>query len=90
MLMNTLPKTVVRPFVITEVRARVNTKLRTDTLVSRNIVGVGLLIKDWVVRQGPLALNTTHPVQELSRGVVHVELVERAKLRTQLQTGVGE
>ena len=63
-----------------EVRARVNPKLRADTLVRGNVVGVVLLIKGWVVRQSVLALNTTHLVQDLSRGVVHVKLVKGSDL----------
>ena len=39
-----------------------------------------------VVRQRVLALNTAHLVQDLSRGVVHVKLVESSDLVAKLQT----
>ena len=70
-----------------EVCAWINPKLRTDTLVRGNVVGVVLLIKGWVVWQRVLALNTAHLVQDLSRGVVHVKLIEGSDLLAEIQTG---
>ena len=74
----------------TEVRTRVNTKLRTETLIGRNVVGILLLVEGWVVRQSVLALNAAHLIQDLSCGVVHVKLIEGSDLVSQLQTGVRE
>ena len=45
-----------------------------------------LSVESWVVRQRVLALNTAHLVPDLSRGVVHVKLVEGSDLVAQLQT----
>ena len=78
---------VVLPIGEAEVRPWVNTKLSTDTLVGRHVIGVLLLVESWVVRQRVLALNTTHLVQDLSCGVVHMKLIEGADLVTQIQTG---
>ena len=60
-----------------EVRAWVNPKLRTDTLVRGNVVGVVLLVEGWVVWQRVLALAL---VQDLLRGVVHVKLIKGSDL----------
>ena len=81
---------VVLPIGGTEVRTRVNTKLSTDALVRRVVVGVVLLVEGWVVRQSVLALNAAHLVQDLSCGVVHMKLIEGSDLLTQLQGGVRE
>ena len=70
-----------------EVRAWVNTKLRTEPLVGRNVVGVILLVKGWVVRQRVLALNSAHLIQDLSCCVVHVKLIEGSDLVTKIQGG---
>ena len=80
-----VPQPVVLPIGEAEVRTRVKTKLSTDTLVRGHVVGVVLLVEGRVVRQSVLALNTTHLVQDLSCGVVHVKLVEGSDLLTQLQ-----
>ena len=71
---------VVLPIGEAKVRVGVNTKLSTDTLVGRHVVGVILLIESWVIRQRVLALNATHLEQDLSCGVVHVKLIEGADL----------
>ena len=81
---------VVLPIGEAEVRTWVNTKHSTEPLVGRNVVGVILLVKGWVVRQSVLALNSTHLEQDLSCGVVHVKRIEGADLGTQIQTGVRE
>ena len=85
-----VPQSVVLPIGEAKVRARVNTKLSTDTLVRRDVIRVVFLVECGVVRQRVLALNTTHLVQDLSRGVVHVKLVEGSDLVAQLQTSVAE
>ena len=85
-----VPQPVVLPIGEAEVRTRINTKLRTETLIGRNVVGVLLLFEGWVVRQSVLALNSTHLIQDLSCGVVHVKLIEGSDLVTQIQTGVRE
>ena len=82
-----IPQPVVLPMGEAEVRTWVNTKLRTETLVRGNVVGVILLIKGWVVRQSVLALNSAHLVQDLSRGVVHVKLIKGSDLLAEIQTG---
>ena len=82
-----VPQPVVLPIGEAEVRTWVNTKLRTETLIGRNVVGVLLLIEGWVVRQSVLALNSTHLIQDLSCGVVHVKLIEGSDLVTQIQGG---
>ena len=73
-----------------EVRTRVNTKLRTETLIGSNVVGILLLIEGWVIRQSVLALNSTHLIQDLSCGVAQVKLKKGSDLVTQLQTRVRE
>ena len=85
-----VPQPVVLPIGETEVRTRVNTKLRTETLIGRNVVGVILLVEGWVVRQSVLALNAAHLKQDLSCGVVHVKLIEGSYLLAEIQTGVRE
>ena len=82
-----IPQPVVLPIGKAEVRAWVNTKLSTKPLVGRNVVGVLLLIKGWVIRQRVLALNATHLIQDLSCGVVHVKLIEGSDLVAKIQTG---
>ena len=79
---------MVLPIGEAEVCARVNSKLRTETLIGRDIVGVLLLVEGWVVRQSVLALNAAHLEQDLSCGVVHVKLIEGSDLLAQLQTKV--
>ena len=79
--------TVVLPIGKAEVRTLVNTKLRTETLIGRNVVGVLLLIEGWVVKQSVLALNSAHLIQDLSRGVVHVKLIEGADLLAEINGG---
>ena len=81
-----VPQSVVLPIGEAKVRARVNTKLSTDTLVRRDVIRVVFLVESGVVRQRVLALNASHLVQDLSRGVVHVKLVEGSDLVAQLQT----
>ena len=81
-----VPQPVVLPMGEAEVRARVNTKLSADTLVRRDVIRVVFLVKRGVVRQRVLALNSAHLVEDLSRGVVHVKLVEGSDLVIQLQT----
>ena len=81
---------MVLPIGEAKVRARVNTKLSTDTFVRRDVIRVVFLVERGVVRQRVLALNTTHLVQDLSRGVVHVKLVEGSDLVAKLQTWVRE
>ena len=81
---------VVLPIGETEVRTWVNTKLSTEPLIGRHVVGVVFLVKGWVVRQRVLALNATYLIQDLSCGVVHMKLIEGADLVTQIQTGVRE
>ena len=71
-----------------EVRAWVQTKLSTDTLVGRHVVGVVFLVESWVFKQRVLALNTTHLVQDLACCVVHVKLIEGSDLVTQIQTRI--
>ena len=85
-----VPQPVVLPIGEAEVRTRVNTKLRTDSLIGRDVVGVILLVEGWVVRQSVLALNSAHLIQDLSCSVVHVKLKEGSDLLTQLQPGVRE
>ena len=75
-----VPQSVVLPIGEAKVRARVNTKLSTDTFVRRDVIRVVFLVECGVVRQCVLALNTTHLVQDLSCGVVHVKLVEGSDL----------
>ena len=75
-----VPQPVVLPIGEAEVRTWVNTKLRTETLIGRNVVGVIFLIKGWVIRQSVLALNSTHLIQDLSCSVVHVKLIEGSDL----------
>ena len=76
---------VVLPIGEAEVRTRVNTKLRADPLVRRDVVGVILLVEGGVVRQNVLALNASHLVQDLSCGVIHVKLIEGSDLVTQVK-----
>ena len=78
---------VVLPIGKAEVRAWVNTKLRTEPLIGRNVVGVLLLIEGWVIRQSVLALNSAHLIQDLSCSVVHVELIEGSDLVTKSKGG---
>ena len=78
---------MVLPIGKAEVRTWVNTKLHTETLIGRNVVGVLLLIEGWVIRQSVLALNPAHLIQDLSCGVVHVKLIEGSDLVTQIQGG---
>ena len=85
-----VPQPVVLPIGEAEVRTRVNTKLSTDTLIGSHVIRVVLLVESWVVRQRVLALNAAHLVQDLSRGVVHVKLIEGLDLLAQLQTRVRE
>ena len=85
-----VPQPVVLPIGEAEVRARVNTKLRTDSLIGRNVVGVLLLVEGWVVRQSVLAVNAAHLMQDLACGVVHVKLIEGSDLLAQLQGRVRE
>ena len=82
-----VPQPVVLPIGEAEVRTWVNTELRTETLIGRNVVGVILLVEGWVIRQSVLALNSTHLKQYLSCGVVHVKLIEGSDLVTQVQGG---
>ena len=82
-----VPQPVVLPIGEAEVRTWVNTKLRTKTLIGRNVVGVLLLFEGWVVRQSVLALNSAHLKQDLSCGVVHVKLIEGSDLVTKIQGG---
>ena len=82
-----VPQPVVLPIGEAEVRTWVNTKLRTETLIGRNVVGVLLVFEGWVVRQSVLALNSAHLKQDLSCSVVHVKLVEGSDLVTQIQGG---
>ena len=82
-----VPQPVVLPIGEAEVRAWVNTKLRTEPLIGRNVVEVSLLVEGWVVRQSVLALNSTHLIQDLSCCVVHVKLIEGSDLGTQIKTG---
>ena len=70
-----------------KVRAGVNTKLSTETLIGRDVVGVIFLVEGWVVRQRVLALNSAHLIQDLSCGVVHVKLIEGSDLVAEIQTG---
>ena len=53
-----VPQSVVLPIGEAKVRARVNTKLSTDTLVRRDVIRVVFLVERGVVRQRVLALNT--------------------------------
>ena len=78
---------MVLPIGKAEVRTWVNTKLRTETLIGRNVVGVLLLIEGWVVRQSVLALNSAHLIQDLSCGVVHVRLIEGSDLLAEIKGG---
>ena len=73
-----------------EVRARVNTKLSTDTLIGRDVIRVVLLVERGVVRQRVLALNAAHLVQDLACGVVNMKLIEGSDLLAQLQTRARE
>ena len=82
-----VPQPVVLPIGEAEVRTRVNTKLRTETLIGRNVVKVLLLVEGWVVRQSVLALNSAHLIQYLSCSVVHVKLIEGSDLVTQIKGG---
>ena len=82
-----LPQPVVLPIGKAEIRTWVNAKLRTETLIGRNVVGVFLLFEGWVVRQSVLALNSAHLIQDLSCSVVHVNLIEGSDLVTKIQGG---
>ena len=84
--MFTYPSPWFCPWVNRKVRARVNTKLSADTLIGRDVIRVVFLVERGVVRQRVLALDAAHLVQDLSRGVVHVKLVEGSDLVAQLQT----
>ena len=81
---------MVLPIGEAEVRTRVNTKLRTDSLIGRDVVEVILLLKGWVIRQSVLALNSAHLEQDLSCGVAHVKLIEGSDLLAEIQTRVRE
>ena len=78
---------MVLPIGEAEVRTWINTKLRTETLIGRNVVGVLLLVEGWVVRQSVLALNSTHLIQDLLCSVVHVKLIEGSDLLAEIQGG---
>ena len=78
---------MVFPIGEAEVRTWVNSKLRTETLIGRNVVGVLLLIEGWVVRQSVLALNSTLLIQDLSCGVVHVKLIKGSDLLAEIKGG---
>ena len=78
---------MVLPIGEAEVRTWVNTKLRTEPLIGRNVVGVLLLIEGWVIRQSVLALNSTHLIQDLSCSVVHVKLIEGSDLVAKIKGG---
>ena len=78
---------MVLPIGKAEIRTWVNAKLRTKTLIGRNVVGVLLLIKGWVVGQSVLALKPAHFKQDLSCSVVHVKLIEGLDLVTKIKGG---
>ena len=70
----------ILPAGVAEIRARLNTELRTDSLVRGDVVRVADLAEDWRVRLRVLALNAAHLVQDLAGCVVHMKLVKRAQL----------
>ena len=71
-----LTKAVVRPFFVAKISAWIKTELSADSFVGCNVIWIAFLVKDWVVGQSTLTLNSSQLKQYFSCRVVNMKKIE--------------
>ena len=72
---------MVSAFFVAKISAWGNTKLSTDSFVGCNAVWIVFLVKDWIVGQSALTLNSAQLKQYFSCRVVNMKQIKGMYLR---------